>query len=58
MLKDVLCKAPVLTYPDPDVPYIMDTNASNLAIVAVVSQVQDGEEKVIIYGSKDFSCSQ
>ncbi len=36
----------------------MDTDASNLAIGAVLSQVQDSEEKVIIYGSKAFSVSQ
>ncbi len=48
-LKDALCKAPVLAYPDPDTPYIVDTDASNLAISAVLSQVQDGEEKVIMF---------
>ncbi len=53
-LKEALCKAPVLAYPNPDVPYIMDTDASNLAIGAV----KDGEEKVIMYGSKAFSWSQ
>ncbi len=57
-LKDALCKAPVLAYPDPDIPYVVDTDASNLAIGAVLSQVQDGEEKVIMYGSKAFSGSQ
>ncbi len=56
-MKEVLCKAPVLAYPDPNVPYIMDTDASNLVIGAVLSQVQDGEEKVIMYGSKAFSGS-
>ncbi len=57
-LKDALCKAPVLAYPDPDFPYVVDTDASYLAIGAVLSQVQDGEEKVIMYGSKAFSRSQ
>ncbi len=28
---------------DPDVPYIVDTDTSNQAIGAVLSQVQDGE---------------
>ncbi len=58
MLKDALCKAPVLAYLDPDVPYIVDTDASNQAIGTVLSQVQNGEEKVIMYGSKAFSSSQ
>ncbi len=57
-LKEALCKAPVLAYPNPDLPYVVDTDASNLAICAVLSQVQDGEEKVIMYGSKAFSGSQ
>ncbi len=43
---------------DPDVPYIVDTNTSNQAIGAVLSQVQDGEYKVIMYGYKSFSGSQ
>ncbi len=58
MLKDALCKVLVLTYPDPDVPCIMGTDASNLASSAELSQVQDSEEKVIVYGSKSFSGSQ
>ncbi len=54
-LKEALCKAPVLAYLDPDFPYIVDTDASNLAMVL---QVQDGEEKIIMYGSKSFLGSQ
>ncbi len=53
-LKDALCKAPALAYLNPDLPYVMDTDAGNVAIGAVLSQVQDGEEKVIMYGSKAF----
>ncbi len=57
-LIDALCMAPVLAYPDHDEPYIMDTDASKPAINAVLSQVQNGEENVIMYGSKAFSGSQ
>ncbi len=57
-LKEALCKAPVIAYPDPDLPYVVDTDATNLAIGAELSQLQDGEEKIIIYGSKAFSGSQ
>ncbi len=57
-LKEALCKDPVLAYPDPDLPYVVDTDASNLAISVVLSQVQDSGEKVIMYGSKAFSGSQ
>ncbi len=54
-LKEALCKAPVIAYPDQNLPYVVDTDASNQAIGAVLSQVQDGEQKVIMYGSKAFS---
>ncbi len=40
-LKEALCKAPVLAYPNPNLPYMVDTDASNLAIGAILSQVQD-----------------
>ncbi len=53
-LKEALCKAPVLAYPDPDLPYVVDTDASNLTVGAV----QNTEDKVIIYGLKAFSVSQ
>ena len=33
----------------------MDTDASAFAIGCVLSQVQDGEEKVVAYGSKSLS---
>ncbi len=42
----------MLAYPDPNLPYVVYTDASNLAIGVVLSQVQDSEEKVIMYGSK------
>ena len=35
--------------------FILDTDASNCHIGAVLSQNQDGEEKVIAYGSKVLS---
>ncbi len=44
----------MLAYPDLDEPYIIDMDASNLAISAVLSQVKNSEEKVIMYGSKAF----
>ncbi len=57
-LKEALRKAPVQAYPDPNISYVVDTDASNLAIGAVLSQVQDSAEKAIMYGSKVFSGSQ
>ena len=54
-LKDGLVSAPVLGYPDPNLQYILDTDASAVGVGAVLSQVQDGEERVIAYYSKTLA---
>ena len=51
-LKCGLVEAPVLGYPDPKLPYILDTDASAVGVGAVLSQIQDGKERVISYYSK------
>jgi len=38
--------------------YVLDTDASNFTIGAVLSQMQDGEERVIAYASKALSRSE
>ena len=43
-LKKSLTEAPVLGYPDPKLPYILDTDASAVGVGAVLSQVQEGQE--------------
>ena len=50
-----LQNAPILAYPLPEGDFVLDTDASAEAMGAVLSQVQDGEEKVIAYFSKKFS---
>ena len=55
LLKDKLTSPPILVYPNPDVPFILDTDASDYGIGAVLSQVQDGEERVVAYGSQALS---
>ena len=50
-LKDALCQAPVLGFPVHGLPYIVDTDASLVALGGVLSQVQDGQERVIAYGA-------
>ena len=54
-LKGDLCSPPVLAFPDFSQPFILDTDASGTAIGAVLSQVQDGKERVIAYASRTFS---
>ena len=57
-LKALLMEAPVLTYPDPSRQYILDTDPSNEAAGAVLSQMVEGEECVVVYYSKTFSPRQ
>ena len=53
-LRQALVTAPILAYPDfnSKEPFILDTDWSTTAIGAVLSQVQEGEERVISYGAR------
>lgn len=51
-LKSCLISAPVLAYPDPLKQFILDTDASNVGIGAVLSQVEGGMERVVAYASR------
>ena len=57
-LKKALCEAPILAYPASQGQFILDTDASNVGIGAVLSQIQDDKEKVIAYGSKKLDKQQ
>jgi hypothetical protein len=50
-----LISAPILAYPTREDFFILDTDASNVGLGSVLSQVQDGQEKVISYYSKSFN---
>src|SRR6188768_3179422 len=54
-LKQRLVTSPVLPMPKDEGEYRLDTDASNEAIGAVLSQVQDGEERIIAYASRTLS---
>jgi len=54
-LRDRLCDAPVLAYPDPNLPFILYTDASDVGVGAVLSQVQDGTERVVQYLSRKLN---
>ncbi len=56
--KEAFCSAPILAYPDHKGEFIVDTYASNYAIGAILSQVQDGKERFIMYRSKGLEGSQ
>ena len=52
-LRDCLCSTPILAYPNFQKPFILDTDASDVGIGAVLSQLnEDGRERVIAYGSR------
>jgi hypothetical protein len=54
-LKQRLTSAPILCMPTDDDAFIIDTDASDSAIGAVLSQVSDGVERVVAYASKRLS---
>ena len=57
-LKNALTSAPILAYPEPGKDFILDTDASNEGVGAVLSQEIDGQERVIAYFSKSLSRSE
>ena len=61
ILKERLTMAPILAYPDLNADadsFILDTDASQCGMGAVLSQKQDGRLKVIAYASKLFNKAQ
>lgn len=55
LLKEHLISAPVLSCPDFSLPFTIQTDASGYGIGAVLSQQQDGAEKVICYLSRSLN---
>lgn len=53
--KELLTNAPILQYPDNDKPYILTTDASDLALGAVLSQGVLGSDKPIAYASRTLT---
>lgn len=59
LLKSKLASAPILGYPDVNEGnFILDTDASSDTIGAVLSQIQNGQERVIAYGSRTLSTAE
>jgi len=54
-LKQTLIAAPLLSFPSEEEKFILDTDASGHGIGAVLSQEQEGTEKVIAYFSRVLS---
>ena len=56
-LKSRLVSSPVLGLPDWSQPFLLDTDASDTGIGAILSQVQKGKECVIAYASRSLTKS-
>ncbi|CAC5423883.1 unnamed protein product [Mytilus coruscus] len=50
-IKELLTLPPCLAYQNPHDSFVLDTDVSDIAIGAVLSQLQNGQEKVICYAS-------
>jgi hypothetical protein len=58
ILRKELSTTPILAHPDFKTRFILDTDASNYAIGAVLSQIQDGVERPIAFASRSLSKSE
>jgi hypothetical protein len=54
-LKSHLTNAPILSFPIDTDGCVLDTDASDVGLGAVLSEIQNGEEKVMAYASKILS---
>ena len=57
-LKKQLAETPILAYPSPDTEFILDTDAPNFTLRAVLSQGQGGTERIIANFFKTFERSK
>lgn len=57
-LKSRLISSPVLNFPNTYGQFVLDTDVSMTGLGAVLSQIQDGEERVIAYASKTLNRAQ
>ena len=58
ILKEKLSNAPIFPYPNPECTFLIDCDASETAIGCELSQVVDGKECVISYGSFSLTPAQ
>ena len=58
LLKQKLSTAPVLSLPRDDTPLVLDTDASDTGVGAVLSVLLNGQERPIAYASRTYSQSE
>jgi hypothetical protein len=54
-LKGRLCTTLLLAYPNFDLPFILTTDASKVAVAATFSQVQDRDETPVAFASRQLN---
>ena len=54
-MKRLLTSSPILAFSVVGSPYVLETDASAESLGSILSQVQDGEERVICYHSRTFT---
>lgn len=57
-IKQALVSAPILCSPDFELPFTIQTDASNTGLGAVLTQIQNDEEKVIAFASRSLLSSE
>lgn len=55
LLKQHLLNAPILQFPDWELPFILTTDASSVALGAVLSQISEGRDHPITFASRTLS---
>jgi len=58
LCKPLLCNDPILRYPDFTKPFVLTTNASNVAMGAVVSQGNKNSDRPVSFASRTLSDSE
>jgi len=57
-MKDRLCTTPALAYPNFELPFILTTDATKVAIAAILSQVQHRKKRPIAYASRQHNTAE
>ena len=57
-LKMAMTDAVTLTIPNSNATFVLDTDASDLSVGAELSQIQDGQERIVAFGSSVLSPQQ
>ena len=58
LIKYRLTTAPILAFPSSEGEFILDTDACDHGLAAVLSQILNGEERVIAYASRTLNAAQ